>query len=101
MDFGSIQTVAVMPFINLTRRTWPAKGSGCLHDDAPGDGGVYVIPPVRWGGGSPADPRTPGFAISGEVVKFAKNVNADAVFTGTLSEYGEVRSGTSTQMSFP
>jgi hypothetical protein len=29
------------------------------------------------------------------VTKFAKVVSADAVFTGTLKEYGEVRSGTS------
>ena len=30
------------------------------------------------------------------MIKFAKVVSADAVFTGTVNEYGEVRSGTST-----
>jgi hypothetical protein len=30
-----------------------------------------------------------------EMVKFARLVNADAVITGTVREYGEVRSGTS------
>jgi len=98
MDFGSIQTVAVMPFINLTRENVAGERvRDVFMTMLQATGGVYVIPPGEVGRGiSRLTLERPASPSPEEVVKFAKNVNADAVFTGTLSEYGEVRSGTST-----
>jgi len=98
MDFGAIQSVAVMPFTNLTRDTLAGERvRDVFMTMLQATGGVYVIPPgevmrgiTRLNIDRPASP-TPE-----DVTKFAKNVNADAVFTGTVTEYGEVRSGTST-----
>jgi hypothetical protein len=98
MDFGAIQTVAVMPFTNLTRENIAGERvRDVFMTMLQATGGVYVIPPgevargiTRLGMERPASP-TPE-----DVTKFAKIVSADAVFTGTVNEYGEVRSGTST-----
>jgi hypothetical protein len=98
MDFGAIQTVAVMPFTNLTRENIAGERvRDVFMTMLQATGGVYVIPPgevargiTRLGLERPASP-TPE-----DVTKFAKIVSADAVFTGTVNEYGEVRSGTST-----
>jgi len=98
MDFGSIQNVAVMPFTNLTRENVAGeRARDVFMTMLQATGGVYVIPPGEVGRGiSRLNLERPASPSPEEVVKFAKNVNADAVFTGTLSEYGEVRSGTST-----
>ena len=98
MDFGAIQAVAVMPFNNLTRENVAGERvRDVFMTMLQATGGVYVIPPgevargiTRLGLERPASP-TPE-----DVTKFAKIVSADAVFTGTVNEYGEVRSGTST-----
>ncbi len=97
MDFGSIQTVAVMPFANLTR------------DNAAGDrvrdvflnkllatGAVYVVPygEVAKGVGR-AEISNPVAPSPEEVVKLAGLIKVSAVITGVVREYGEVRSGTS------
>jgi hypothetical protein len=98
MDFGAIQAVAVMPFNNLTRENVAAERvRDVFMTMLQATGGVYVIPPgevVR--GISRQNIERPAAPTLEEVVKFAKIVNADAVFTGTVTEYGEVRSGTST-----
>ncbi|HBO69129.1 MAG TPA: penicillin-binding protein activator LpoB [Deltaproteobacteria bacterium] len=96
MDFGAIQTVAVMPFNNLTRENIAGERvRDVFMTMLQATGGVYVIPPgevargiTRLGLERPPSP-TPE-----EVIKFAKIVSTDAVFTGTVNEYGEVRSGT-------
>jgi hypothetical protein len=98
MDFGSLQAVAVMPFNNLTRENIAGERvRDVFMTMLQATGGVYVIPPgevargiTRLGLERPPSP-TPE-----EVTKFAKIVSTDAVFTGTVKEYGEVRSGTST-----
>ncbi len=97
MDFGSIQTVAVMPFANLTR------------DNAAGDrvrdvflnkllatGAVYVVPygEVAKGVGR-AEISNPVAPSPEEVVKLAGLIKVSAIITGVVREYGEVRSGTS------
>jgi len=97
MDFGAIQSVAVMPFSNLTRESLAAERvRDVFMTMLQATGGVYVIPPgevargiTRLGLERPASP-TPE-----DVTKFAKIVSTDAVFTGTVKEYGEVRSGSS------
>ena len=98
MDFGGIQTVAVMPFNNLTRETTAGERvRDAFMTMLQATGGVYVIPPGEVGRGiSRQSLERPASPTPEEVVKFAKIVSADAVFTGTVTEFGEVRSGTST-----
>jgi hypothetical protein len=95
MDFGSIHTVAVMPFANLSRDIAPAERVRDVFVTALlATGGVYVIPVGelnrginRMGLAVPSAPSTE------EVVKLGSFIKADALLTGTLREYGEVRSG--------
>jgi hypothetical protein len=97
MDFGAIQSVAVMPFTNLTQNNQAGERvRDVFMTMLQATGGVYVIPPGEVGRGiSRLNIDRPASPTMEDVTKFSKNVNADAVFTGTLSEYGEVRSGTS------
>jgi len=97
MDFGSLQAVAVMPFTNLTRDNMAGERvRDVFMTMLQATGGVYVIPPgevARGIGRLNLDrPATP---TPEDVTKFAKIVSTDAVFTGTVKEYGEVRSGSS------
>lgn len=97
MDFGSLQAVAVMPFTNLTRDNMAGERvRDVFMTMLQATGGVYVIPPGEVGRGiSRLNLERPASPTPEDVTKFAKIVNADAVFTGTVTEYGEVRSGTS------
>ena len=98
MDFGAIQNVAVMPFNNFTRETTAGERvRDSFMTMLQATGAVYVIPPGEVGRGIARQSlERPASPTPEEVVKFAKIVNADAVFTGTVTEFGEVRSGTST-----
>ncbi len=95
MDFGAVRTVAVMPFGNLSRDNLAADrvrdvfGSMLLAT-----GAVYVVPSgevIRYvaKAGIP-QPSTPSVE---EVVKLGTMLKADAILTGVVKEYGEVRSG--------
>jgi polysaccharide biosynthesis protein PelC len=98
MDFASVGNVAVMPFANLTPQAMAAERvRDVFMTMLQATGAVYVIPSgevgrgiSRTGMGAPTEPSPE------EVVNFAKIVGADAVITGTVREYGEVRSGTTT-----
>ncbi len=97
MDFGSIRTVAIMPFINLTREQYAAERvRDLLMTQLLASKAVYVIPSGEVKRGIQragiADPTSPS---PEEVVKFAGIVKVDAVITGVVREYGEVRSGQS------
>jgi len=96
MDFGSIQTVAVMPFGNLTRENIAGERvRDVFMTMLQATGGVYVIPPGEVARGiTRLSLERPTSPTPEEVTKFAKIVSTDAVFTGTVNEYGEVRSGT-------
>lgn len=95
MDFGTVETVAVMPFINLTRDTAASiRVRDVLMTRLLATYGLYVLPPgevargiAKAGVGTPTEPSPE------DVVKFAKTVEVDAVMIGTLREYGEARSG--------
>jgi hypothetical protein len=95
MDFGAIQTVAVLPFVNLTREA-PAgeRVRDTLSTMLLATGSIYVIPPGETARGiartGMADPTSPS---SEEVMKFAGITQVDAVITGVIREYGEVRAG--------
>ncbi|GAO02335.1 GNA1162 family protein [Anaeromyxobacter sp. PSR-1] len=96
MDFGSIRTVAVMPFSNLTREAAAADRVRDVFSSALlATGGIYVLPPgevargiARAGVALPTSPSVE------EVVKLGSVLKADAVIVGVVKEYGEVRSGT-------
>jgi polysaccharide biosynthesis protein PelC len=96
MDFGSIKTVALMPIANLSK---DAQGGDRVRDVFAtmlmANSGIYVIPPgevaraiATTGVANPTSPTID------EVVKLSKVLKADAVITGVLREYGEVRAGT-------
>ncbi|MDA8171139.1 MAG: DUF799 family lipoprotein [Nitrospiraceae bacterium] len=95
MDFGSIHTVAIMPFMNLTTDAGAAERvRDVLSDSLLATGAVYVLPSgevarglARAGVNSPSEPAP------AEVKTFCSFVKADAVITGVIREYGEVRSG--------
>jgi len=96
MDFGSLQAVAVLPFTNLTREQMAAdRVRDVFMTMLQATGGVYVIPPGEVARGiSRLNLERPATPTAEEIVKVAKILNADAVIAGTVSEYGEVRSGT-------
>ena len=98
MDFGLVQTVAVMPFQNLSRDNLAGdRVRDVFITMLQGTGAVYVVPPgevVR--GINRAGIALPSIPTPEEVVRFAGSVKADTVITGTVREYGEVRTGPST-----
>lgn len=96
MDFGSVKTVAVMPFANLSRdnlageRVRDVFSNALLATEA-----VYVIPAGelsravgRIGIPNPTMPSVE------DVTKLGASLKAEALITGVVKEYGEVRSGT-------
>ena len=96
MDFGAVKTVAVMPFANLSRdnlagdRVRDVFSNALLATEA-----VYVIPAGEVSRaigriGIP-NPTTPSLE---EVTKLGTALKAEALITGVVKEYGEVRSGT-------
>ena len=98
MDFGAIQNIAVMPLSNQTREQTAAdRVRDVFINKLLSTGAAYVLPvgEVKRGitRAGISDPTTPS---PEEIVKFAAIVKADAVITGTIKEYGEVRSGSST-----
>ncbi len=95
MDFGQVQAVAVMPFANLSRDPTAAdRVRDVFTTMLLATQGVYVIPPGEVARGiSRAGIAAPATPTTEEVVKFVSMVKADAVVTGTVREYGEVRSG--------
>ena len=97
MDFGAIQNIAVMPLANDTREQTAAdRVRDVFINKLLSTGAAYVLPvgEVKRGitRAGLSDPTAPS---PEEVVKFAGIVKADAVIIGTIKEYGEVRSGTS------
>ena len=96
MDFGSVKTIALMPIANLSK---DAQGGDRVRDVFAtilmANSGIYVVPPgevaravATTGVANPTSPTID------EVVKLCKVLKTDAVITGVLREYGEVRAGT-------
>jgi hypothetical protein len=98
MEFGSIHTVAVLPLQNLSKESNAADRvretfAGALLST----GVVYVLPLgevarsiSRLGIVNAATPAVE------DITKLGKALQADAVVTGVVREYGETRSGTAT-----
>ena len=95
MDFGSLQSVAVLPFQNLTNEDYAAER---VRDAFTGmllaTGAIYVLPPGEVARGISRIGRFPPEGPSIEQIKqLAGVLNVDAVITGVVTEYGPVRSG--------
>ncbi|MGB5922108.1 MAG: GNA1162 family protein [Syntrophobacteria bacterium] len=98
MDFAAVRSVAVMPFENLTRDSQAGERVRTVFASSLlSTGAVYVIPAgevsrgiTRAGILNPANPSTE------EIEKFAGIIKVDALITGGLTEYGQVRSGNAT-----
>lgn len=93
MDFGSIRSVAVLPFWNLSKdpqgadRVRDVFTTALLATNA-----VYVVPTGEVARAvNRLNIATPVTPTSDEVVKLAGMLKVDAVVTGVLKEYGEVR----------
>ena len=95
MDFGSLQTVAVLPFENLTQDDFAApRVRDTFANMLLATGAVYVLPPGEVARGLATVGRIPREGLSTEQVKkLTAALAVDAVFTGVVSEYGPVRSG--------
>ena len=98
MDFSALRTIAVMPFENLTHEKLAAdRVRDAFINNLLSTGAIYVIPTGEVARGilrsNIAIPSTPS---TEEVGKLAVTVKADAVITGVIREYGEVRSGSAT-----
>jgi hypothetical protein len=95
MDFGSLQTVAVLPFQNLTNQEYASER---IRDAFMGrllaTGAVYVLPPGEVATGIQRAGRIPPAGPSVEQIKkLGAVLGVDAVITGVVTEYGPVRSG--------
>lgn len=95
MDFAALRTVAVMPFANLTNTQMAAERvRDIFAQSLLATGAVYVIPSGEVARGinrvGIINPTAPS---NEEIAAFAGVVKVDALITGTVTEYGTVRSG--------
>lgn len=98
MDFGAVHTVAVLPFWNLSHDQQAADRVRDVFTNALlATNAVYVVPTGEVARAVSrvgiAVPTTPA---ADEVVRLCALLKADAVVTGVLKEYGEVRSSSAT-----
>ena len=98
MDFGAIQTVAVLPFSNLARDNLAAdRVRDVFVNKLLSTGAVYVLPAGEVARGiATVDIQNPSSPSPGEIVKLGPIIKCQAVIIGVVKEYGEVRSGTTT-----
>lgn len=97
MDFGSVRTVAVLPFQNLSRDVQAGERvRDVFATMLLATGAMYVVPAGEVQRAL-ARAQLPAASTpsSEEVVKLGQSLKADALITGVVREYGEVRSGTS------
>jgi len=96
MDFGAIKTVGVMSFANLTRDTVVSERvRDVFINSLLSTGAVYVLPTGEIARGvARAEVQNPTALSGEEVVKLGGIIKVQAIITGVVREYGEVRSGT-------
>lgn len=95
MDFGAVRTVAVLPLSNYSRESVAGdRVRDVLTNMLLATNAVYVVPPGETTRGigrvNVAVPQTPSIE---EITKLGAFLKADAVMTGIVKEYGEIRSG--------
>lgn len=96
MDFGAIRTVAVMPFAGLTKdAVVPERVRDVFIIKLLSTEAVYVLPTGEVARGvARAEIQNPSAPSAEETVKLGGIIKAQALITGVVREYGEVRSGT-------
>ena len=96
MDFGAVKSVGVMPFVSLTRDPVVAdRVRDVFINRLLATGAVYVLPVGEVArGAARAETQNPSMPSPEEVVKLGGILKTQAIITGTVREYGEVRSGT-------
>jgi len=96
MDFGAIQSVAVLPFSNLTRDNLAAdRVRDVFINKLLSTTAVYVLPAGEVARGvATVEVQNPLSPSPQEIVKLGPIIKVQAVITGVVKEYGEVRSGT-------
>jgi polysaccharide biosynthesis protein PelC len=97
MDFAAVRTVAILPFSNLSRDN---LGGERVRDVFAGQllstGTIYVLPLGEVARGiTRANLALPFAPSKDETLALGKLLQCDAVITGVVKEYGEVRSGNS------
>ena len=95
MNFAAVQSVAVLPFQNLTD---DEEGAARVRDTFMGTllatEAIYVIPPGEVQRGiERANLRNPATPSSEKIKTLGEILQVNAVITGVLREYGNVRSG--------
>lgn len=95
MDFGTVQTVAVLPFTNLSRDNLAGdrvRDVFIVRLLASGD--IYVLPPGEVARGiGLVGVQIPTAPSLDEAKKLAQILKTNAVITGVVREYGDVRAG--------
>jgi len=97
-DLASVRIVAVMPFENLTKETLASsRVRDVFMNMLLSSGALYVLPAGEVARGMTRAGIEKATAPSAEdAVKLGGIVKADAVITGVVREYGEVRSSSTT-----
>lgn len=97
MDFAAVRTVAVLPFANLTSAsTGGERVRDVFSNMLLSTGAMYVLPSGEVQRGLTRSGVANATAPSKEeAITLGKALAAEAVITGVLKEYGEVRSGNS------
>ena len=95
MDFAAVRIVAVLPFNNLTQdRLAAERVRDTFINGLLASGAVYVLPTGEVARGisraGMVDPTSPS---NEELARLASIIRVDAFFTGVLTEYGAVNSG--------
>lgn len=96
-DFNSVRVIAVVPFENLTKETQAAnRVRDVFMNMLLSTGAVYVLPAGEVARGLTRAGIEKVAALSAEdAVRLGGIVKADAVITGVVREYGEIRAGAS------
>lgn len=95
MNFAAVQSVAVLPFQNLTSDDAAAER---VRDTFMGmllaTEAMYVLPPGEVDRGiERVSPRNPAKPTVEKIKSLGQVLQVEAVITGVLREYGQVRSG--------
>ena len=95
MDFGTVKSVAVMPFLSLAKDPVVAERvRDVFINRLLATGAVYVVPVGEVARGiTRLEAQNPSALSPEEAVKLGGIIKVEAVITGTVREYGEVRSG--------
>ena len=95
MDFGSLQTLAVLPFQNLSGvQEASERVRNTFMSMLLATGSVYVLPPGEVARGLGKISRlSPGGPSTEQIKQLGGILGVDALITGVVKEYGTVRSG--------